>query len=145
MATTTGNPNLNKRKRGTADQDVGRNVKPQSTNGEHETYAALLQGLEGLPGADDSTRTAQAALAAPMNQSAYPEPNSFDGGAMNATFDGNSPTGLSGMGTAQAVLEARGGNQNKLPVGSTEWHQQRKDNHKEGEKHPFRWGKCMLM
>jgi len=134
MATAPLNPN-NKRKRGPADQDVGRNVRPQNTNGEHEAYTALLQGLDGLPEADDSTRTAQAALAAPMNQSAYPEPNSFDGvTGMGATYDGNSPSGLAGMPTAQAVLEARGGQPVKPPVGTAEWHQQRKDNHKEVER-----------
>ncbi|KIV77030.1 hypothetical protein PV11_08868 [Exophiala sideris] len=72
--------NNNKRKRG-ADQDAGRNAKVHNTNGEQDAYSALLQGLDPTVTEDDSTRTAQAALAAPMNQSAYPEPPAFDGAA----------------------------------------------------------------
>jgi len=131
----------NKRKRGLGDQDAGRNAKAQNTNGDHEpNYAALLQGslqgMDGLTGADDSTRTAQAALATPLGQSAYPEPTSFDGAAgMTNAFDENSPSAMTGMGSAQALLEARGGNNsNKPAVGTQEWHQQRKDNHKEVER-----------
>ncbi|KIX09881.1 uncharacterized protein Z518_00962 [Rhinocladiella mackenziei CBS 650.93] len=130
----TANTN-NKRKRGPGDQDAGRNAKAQNTNGDHDTnYAALLQGIDPLAGADDSTRTAQAALAAPMNQSTYPEPASFDGAAnMPAGFDENDAPNITGMGTAQALLEARGANQ-KPAVGTAEWHQLRKDNHKEVER-----------
>ncbi|KAK7894451.1 basic helix-loop-helix protein [Exophiala xenobiotica] len=88
----------NKRKRGPGDQGGGRESKAQNTNGDHQDYAALLQGLEGVTGTDDSTRTAQAALAAPMNQSAYPEPPSFDGAAaLSSAFDENSPPAMSGM------------------------------------------------
>jgi bHLH factor len=128
--------NNNKRKRGPGDQDAGRQVKAANTNGEHEAYTALLQGLDGLAGADDSTRTAQAALAAPMNQSNYPEPGTFDtSGGLPSGFEDNSDSNLPGIPAAQALLEARGGSQsgNKPNVGSAEWHQQRKDNHKEGE------------
>ena len=130
----------NKRKRGLGDQDGGRNVKAQNTNGDsEESYAALLQGIQAsnIPEADDSTRTAQAALAAPMTQSAYPEPGAFgDTSALSGGFDDGSPSANFGSGP-QALLDARasiggGNNQGKPPVGTAEWHQQRKDNHKEG-------------
>ncbi|KAK5367221.1 basic helix-loop-helix protein [Exophiala xenobiotica] len=145
----------NKRKRGPGDQGGGRESKAQNTNGDHQDYAALLQGLEGVTGTDDSTRTAQAALAAPMNQSAYPEPPSFDGAAaLSSAFDENSPPAMSGMGNnmganmdnmgnnmgnnmggmAQSPMDARGNQNNKPAVGSAEWHQNRKDNHKEVER-----------
>jgi len=130
----------NKRKRGTSDQDAGRNAKAQNTNGDHEaSYAALLQGIDGaIAEADDSTRTAQAALAAPMGQSTYPEPGSFDPtAALPAGFDDGSPSANFASGP-QALMDARASvgsanNANKPPVGTAEWHQQRKDNHKEGE------------
>lgn len=143
MATQPGTsptgPVNNKRKRGPGDQGAGREAKAQNinTNGDHDTtnYGLLLQGDAML--ADDSTRTAQAALAAPMNPSTYPEPSTFEGTpGMQATFDDNSPSAITGMGSAQALMEARGGNNNGPPkpaVGTAEWHQQRKDNHKEGE------------
>lgn len=132
----TGNTG-NKRKRGPGDQDVGRNAKAQNTNGEHDhtNYSLLLQGDSIL--ADDSTRTAQAALAAPMSQSAYPEPNAFEGATgLPTTFDDNNASAIPGMGSAQALMEARGANTNaavKPAVGTAEWHQHRKDNHKEGK------------
>lgn len=126
----------NKRKRGPADQGLGRDAKAQNTNGDHEaSYAALLQGIDAsnIPEADDSTRTAQAAL----NQSAYPEPN-FDASAGLSTGfdDGSAPPNFSSG--PQALIEARatvgqGNNQKNSNVGTAEWHQQRKDNHKEGE------------
>lgn len=142
------NNNNNKRKRGSADQDAGRNAKAPNTNGDHDpdNYVALLQGIDDMAVPDDSTRTAQAALAAPMEQSAYPEPNQYEGppGMPTGFEDTNQspipgmPTGQGiqpapGMGSAQqALLDARGGAQ-KPAVGTAEWHQQRKDNHKEGE------------
>ncbi|KIX96778.1 uncharacterized protein Z520_07498 [Fonsecaea multimorphosa CBS 102226] len=134
---TTGNT-TNKRKRGLADGDVGRDAKMPNTNGEHDatTFGLLLQS-DGML-ADDNARTAQAALAAPgMNPSTYPEPNPNDGGAgLPFTFDDGSPN-AHGMSTAQALVDARGGTNNntaKPAVGSAEWHQLRKDNHKEVER-----------
>jgi bHLH factor len=130
----TNNNNTNKRKRA-GDQDVGRNAKLQNTNGEHDAYSALLQGLDPTGAEDDSTRTAQAALAAPMNQSAYPEhPTFVDGAAaLSSAFDEGSPSALPNLGSAQALIDARGNQSNKPAVGTAEWHQQRKDNHKEGK------------
>ena len=126
----------NKRKRGLGDQEGGP-AKVQNTisNGDHDNYGLLLQG-DGIL-TDDNTRTAQAALAAPgMNPSAYPEPGNNQGDAgMAFAFDDGSPT-LGSMGTAQGLAGAGGnGNNNqgnKPAVGSAEWHQLRKDNHKEG-------------
>ncbi|EHY57011.1 basic helix-loop-helix protein [Exophiala dermatitidis] len=146
------NNNSNKRKRGPSEQDDGRDAKQQNTNGDHDpvNYAALLQGIDAMTGQDDSTRTAQAALAAPMEQSNYPEPTQYEGGpGMPTGFeDANQtslsqmspgqgmPSGAPGMPTAQqALLEARGGSGAQKPaVGTAEWHQQRKDNHKEVER-----------
>ncbi|KAJ9603402.1 basic helix-loop-helix protein [Cladophialophora chaetospira] len=132
----------NKRKRGLGDQEGGP-AKVQNTisNGDHDpnNYGLLLQGDGILP--DDNTRTAQAALAAPgMNPSAYPEPGSNQGDAsLSFAFDDGSPT-LASMSTAQALAGA-GGNANNInnqgnkpTVGSAEWHQLRKDNHKEVER-----------
>ncbi|EXJ83736.1 hypothetical protein A1O1_07362 [Capronia coronata CBS 617.96] len=147
-----GNPgmnNNNKRKRGPGDQDVGRNAKAPNTNGDHDpdNYVALLQGIDDIGGSDDSTRTAQAALAAPMEQSSYPEPHPYDGATgMPTGFEDANQGSLAGMPTGQgmqptqgmasaqqALLDARGGAQ-KPAVGTAEWHQQRKDNHKEVER-----------
>lgn len=140
LPTQNANAN-NKRKRAIGDQEAGRNVKTQSTNGDHEpSYAALLQGIEGasMPEADDSTRTAQAALATPLGQSTYPEPGSFDATAALPTgFDEGSPSTNFASGP-QALIDARSANNaNKPPVGTQEWHQQRKDNHKEGNIQSF--------
>jgi len=135
---TTANTN-NKRKRGPGDQGAGRELKTPNTNGDHETnYVALLQGgLDGMAGADDSTRTAQAALAAPMGPPSYPEPNAFDGASGLASgFDDSNLSVTMGTSTAQALNDARasqGQGGNKPAVGTAEWHQQRKDNHKEGK------------
>ena len=123
----------NKRKRGFGDQEGGP-AKVQNTisNGDHDpnNYGLLLQGDGILP--DDNTRTAQAALAAPgMNPSAYPEPGNNQGDASMAfAFDDGSPT-LGGM-SAAAGGNANNNQGTKPAVGSSEWHQVRKDNHKEG-------------
>ncbi|KIW20674.1 hypothetical protein PV08_01251 [Exophiala spinifera] len=137
----------NKRKRLPGDQGLGRDAKAQNTNGDHQDYAALLQGLDAVSGADDSTRTAQAALAAPMNSSAYPEPPSFEGAAaLSSAFDENSPPAMPTMGNMNNmgnnigglphnnIHGGRGSQSEKPAVGSAEWHQQRKDNHKEVER-----------
>ncbi|KIW97383.1 uncharacterized protein Z519_02775 [Cladophialophora bantiana CBS 173.52] len=141
VASTAGNT-TNKRKRGVGDQDVGREAKMPNTNGEHDatTFGLLLQS-EGML-VDDNARTAQAALAAPgVNPSSYPEPtHPNDGGAgLPFTFDDASPTvPAHPMSSAQALADARGGNTTnngpKPAVGSAEWHQLRKDNHKEVER-----------
>jgi len=131
--------NNNKRKRGP--DDIGRNTKMQATNGDttHDAtnYAALLQGIDASAMSaahDDNTRTAQAALATPMNQSTYPEPASFEGTpTMPTGFDTSLQAGQpSNMGPGdQSLYDSRQGG-NKPAVGTSEWHQLRKDNHKEG-------------
>ena len=91
----------------------------------------MLQGISehGMSAPDDSTRTAQAALATPMQASSYPEPSSYQGTpGMQQGYDETPGS------AAQALYEAgRQGSGSKPQVGSTEWHQQRKDNHTEGE------------
>lgn len=130
------NHNSNKRKRGPGEQDMGRNIKAQNSNGDHDpNYAALLQGIDATLG-DDSSRTAQAALSHPVGQSAYPEPG-FDGttGLPPGFDDGSSGVSQSLGPGAQALYDARQGQGQTTPkpaVGTNEWHQQRKDNHKEG-------------
>ncbi|KIW70865.1 hypothetical protein, variant [Phialophora macrospora] len=138
----------NKRKRTVADQD-GRDPRMQitNTNGEHDhnNYGLLLQG-DGIL-TDENTRTAQAALAAPgMNPSTYPEPGHNQGDAgLPFTFDDGSPVGVMRPSQAQALVGAAANTNtnannnnneqaNKPAVGSSEWHQLRKDNHKEVER-----------
>ena len=135
-------PPSNKRKR--ADQDAGRNPKAQNTNGNsglgdpsyapvHQMLQSIEQSVNGMPGGDESSRTAQAALATPLQQSAYPEPGSYDATPGLGTFDDGSPTGHN-LGTSeQALYGTRPGQSGeKATVGTPQWHQQRKDNHKEG-------------
>jgi hypothetical protein len=144
-AAVTGNTS-NKRKRTVADQD-GRDPRMQisNTNGEHDhnNYGLLLQG-DGIL-SDENTRTAQAALAAPgMNPSTYPEPgHNQDQTGLPFTFDDGSPVGVMRPSQAQALVGATANanannnntneQANKPAVGSSEWHQLRKDNHKEGK------------
>ena len=114
----------NKRKRGT--EELGRNVKVTNSMSDQDTnYAALLQGIDSAAG-DDSTRTAQAALAGAMDNVGYPEP-SFDGSGMNAGFGDNAAQNFS-----DPSYETPGQTPQKAVVGTPQWHQQRKENHKEG-------------
>jgi transcriptional regulator CBF1 len=134
--------NTNKRKRESNDVMDGSRRKSQNTNGDtgndndDELSLQLLQGIgqEALREGDDAnTRTAQAALNAPMPQNTYPPHglSSFDDGPNSP------PTGFNAIPpTAQALMDARQAtttNHNKPAVGSQQWHQQRKDNHKEGK------------
>lgn len=147
--------NNNKRKREGSDTlDGSRSRKSQNTNGDvgddndDELQLHLLQGLsqEALQEEDDAhARTNHAALNASMHQNTYPPPdNSYDGatGLTHglSSFDDSSnspPTGFNAITpTAQALMVARGEtttNHNKPAVGTQQWHQQRKDNHKEGK------------
>ena len=135
-------PNSNKRKRGASEQE-GRNMKTPAPNGDNAVtdamYASLLQGItDSVPPQDETSRTAQAALQQ-QQQSSYPEPNAFDHAALQAGFEDPaahmqqhapqhqmSPGGI-------GILDARQNQQGKPQVGSPAWHQQRKDNHKEGK------------
>jgi hypothetical protein len=147
--------NNNKRKRDNSDLlDGPRPRKSQITNGDtgnendEELQLHLLQGLsqEALQEEDDANaRSTHAALTAAMQQNTYPPPeNSFEHvtGMPHAlpAFDDSSnspPTGFNAITpTAQALMAAREANptnHNKPVVGTQQWHQQRKDNHKEGE------------
>lgn len=139
-ATMPPSPNSNKRKRGVGDHDNGRSVKSQNTSVQDNSsgepnYAALLQGMQSeMPGHDSNAQTAQAALASSMPHSSYPD--SFDTSSQLASYDDatSNGAGMSNSPTAQALYDARMQTQ-KPAVGSTAWHQQRKDNHKEGKIH----------
>jgi len=135
-------PNSNKRKRNSSEQDLGRNMKLPHTNGDSSAqdhmYVSLLQGI--TDNQDDPTRTAQAALQQ-QAQPQYPEPNVFDHAGVSGGYDDHSVglsqagpqhAGFGGPGT-QSIIDNRAASQNKPAVGSQAWHQQRKDNHKEGK------------
>ena len=122
------NNTSNKRKRGT--EDMPRNVRSNNTSSEEHDYSSLLQGISDTQ--DDSTRTAQAALAGAMDQGGYPEPGPFDANAaMNAGFgDAQSQ----GMGPPNPNMYTTPGQTPSKPgVGTPEWHKSRKDMHKEGK------------
>jgi transcriptional regulator CBF1 len=131
----------NKRKRGAGDQEGAPATKVQNTsaNGDHDSnnFGLLLQG-DGIL-SDDNTRTAQAALNAPgMNPSGYPDPGNTHGDTgLSFQFDDPSPTAMNIPQAPVAappatVSDATNQGQTKPQVGSAEWHQNRKDNHKEG-------------
>lgn len=90
---------------------------------------------------DDNALTAKAALAAHTPQHKYPPPPDaapFDGSNLpqGLSFDEMNQTPLGGShSTAAAVYAAREAQRidQKPSVGSPEWHQIRKNNHKEGE------------
>lgn len=141
-AMATNNPpspgSNNKRKRGQNEPDLGRGMKAPATNGDAAAdamYVSLLQGITDTPiqQQDDPSRTAQAALQ--QQQSSYPEPNVFDHQS-HTGFDDTSHLNkapqhhLQSMG--QSTFDARSSTPNKPGVGTKEWHQMRKDSHKEG-------------
>ena len=145
----------NKRKRESIDQlDASRALRSQNTNGDAGNSSdgdlAALQMLQslvqnGLQDDDDNTKTARAALATPMQQPSYPPPDSsFDTGSSLQhglpSFDDVSHSPSGGFNaispSTQALMAAREAttmNSNKPAVGTAQWHQQRKDNHKEGK------------
>ncbi len=148
---TLPSPPTNKRKRESIDHEGQRPPKSSNTNGDsgnttndEDINLRLLQGLG--EDEDENTRTAQAALATPLQNSTYPQvpEASFDSATgMHhglSSFDDSSnspPTGFSAITpTAQLLSAARDANtpmnHNKPAVGTPQWHQQRKDNHKEG-------------
>ena len=107
----------------------------ERTNGDNEEAEAsyspveMLQGItqHGIPSGDDSSRTAQAALATPLQGNAYPEPGNFDAlPGSGAAFEDGSPANQS------QIFHTSGQSVGKPAVGTDEWHQQRKNNHKEG-------------
>ena len=144
MATNNpGSPNNNKRKRGHNDSEMQRSMKGSATNGDSSAdamYASLLQGITDTPPVgvpqDETSRTAQAALQ--QQQSNYPEPNVFDHAAAHGGFEDphmqqNVPQHQMQPG-GQGIFDTRNPSQQGKPaVGTTAWHQLRKDNHKEGK------------
>ena len=152
------NIQTNKRKRESIDQDnqIRSRRAQNSANGDTDSliFNQLQAQISDDFGAsnDDSTRTAQAALATPSQNSTYPNPDSsFDASGMaqqmfgdESQTPGNLSQITSGMGLTPQTpyTNARGTgdsqSQSQTPisgkptVGSREWHQQRKDNHKEG-------------
>ena len=103
----------------------------ERTNGESEagetsyTPVELMQAI--MPGEDDSSRTAQAALATPVQPNAYPEPGSFDDmPGSGGSFEDGTPANQG------QIYHTPGQSVGKPAVGTDEWHQQRKNNHKEG-------------
>lgn len=116
-------------------------MKTPATNGDAAAdamYVSLLQGITDTPmqQQDDPSRTAQAALQ--QQQSSYPEPNVFDHPNSHTGFDDMSHLNkvpqhhMQQMG--QSTFDARSSTPNKPGVGTKEWHQQRKDSHKEVER-----------
>lgn len=103
----------------------------------------LLQHVGSQNGiSDENAMTAKAALAAHSPQSKYPppdtafEPNSSLGHGLTFSDDVNQVAiGVQDNSTAAAVYAAREAqSMNPRPtVGTPEWHQLRKNNHKEGK------------
>ncbi|KKY19185.1 putative hlh dna binding protein [Phaeomoniella chlamydospora] len=141
----------NKRKREDNDQDDGGRGVRSHANGDstpvhnqEQIQQQLLQAIGQSNGVqdDDTARTAQAALATPMATSSYPAPDhSYDPSTHGLSYgdDPNQspPAGLIGS-TAHALYAAREASSplitSKPAVGTPQWHQQRKDNHKEVER-----------
>ncbi|ETN40634.1 uncharacterized protein HMPREF1541_04913 [Cyphellophora europaea CBS 101466] len=124
----------NKRKRG--NDDLGRNVKEnKSTNPEEDFSASLLQIAS-----DDNQRTAQQALSHQevLAQSvSYPDP-AFDASGLDA-FGNTSPSQALSTPQNHNLYTGVGQTSNtgdgvKPSVGTPEWHQARKDSHKEVER-----------
>ena len=107
-------------------------------------HVQLLQNLantESSPPTEDNQRTAQAALSSTMQSGNYPNPEpSFDSAASEQygmPYGDMSDLTASTQSQLQAAREVTTMNTNKPAVGSTEWHAQRKNNHKEGSSLPF--------
>jgi hypothetical protein len=113
-----------KRKRG--NEDIGRNVKVASDDAFSPT---LLQGIGDVAG-DDSTRTAQAALAGAMDNT-YPPDTNFDATAALASDFGDTSQNV-GAGNGQTGYSTPVQSNSKPAVGTPQWHTQRKQNHKDG-------------
>jgi hypothetical protein len=122
----------NKRKRG--NEDMGRNVKVTNPNDQDVYTTSMLQGLS-TSADDESTRNAaQAALAGTMGEM-YPETGYDSTAALTAAFGAGTPPNLDTSG--QAAYGTPGQTPSKPAVGTPQWHQQRKENHKEGMKSSF--------
>jgi transcriptional regulator CBF1 len=144
----------NKRKRDSSDQaDGGRAPRSQEVNGEgrqrtnddgmSQIQQQLLQQLgqngDSTPD-DENQRTAQAALNTPMQQGNYPAPDASFDSASSAHYGLSFPDGTDMTPSTASQLQAAREvtmSANKPAVGTTEWHVQRKSNHKEGETPPL--------
>jgi hypothetical protein len=142
--------NTNKRKRDTADHaDGGRGPRSQDINGEgrrpneatmsqisEQLLQSLAQNGDSTPD-EENQRTAQAALNTPMQPGSYPAPDaSFDSGSSGhygLSFPDGTDMTPSTASQLQAAREVTIGGGNKPAVGTSEWHVQRKNNHKEGQ------------
>ena len=117
----------NKRKRG--NEDLDRKAIRQNSE-QNNDYASLLQGLDAT-GNEESTRTAQAALAGTMGDQPYPDPG-FDTSGMSASFNDGAATGMGAPQNTPGIYGTPTQAGNKPGVGTPEWHESRKANHKEG-------------
>ncbi|KFL61403.1 uncharacterized protein TERG_03922 [Trichophyton rubrum CBS 118892] len=122
---------------------------PSNTTDLSHIDQQLLQAVGNQNGvSDDNAMTAKAALAAHQPESKYPPPEpSFDNNGLGNNLSFGQDVGQVSMGpvqshtsTAAAVYAAREAQAQaaqqispKPTVGSAEWHQVRKNNHKEGE------------
>lgn len=129
-------PNSNKRKRATEHANVRGSKMPDFRALEQNADYMFLKALtDPSATSDGSAQTAQAALAAPVAHSQYPD--SFDAGTQLPSFDdgtnaSNDATDSMGS-TARAYMDARQQHNAQRPsIGSDAWHKQRRDNHKEG-------------
>lgn len=130
-------PNSNKRKRDGSESTPGRAMAHPATNGQDEMFRSLLQNLDGdnapAVSPDESSRTAQAALQ--QQQSSYPEPSVFDNFPQHSVSHQqhlDQPLQHPMQNSGQGLFDSRQSQSQKPSVGSTAWHQQRKDSHKEG-------------
>lgn len=121
---------------------------PSNTTDLSHIDQQLLQAVGNQNGvSDDNAMTAKAALAAHQPESKYPPPEpSFDNNGLGNNLSFGQDVGQVSMGpvqghtsTAAAVYAAREAQAQaaqqispKPTVGSAEWHQVRKNNHKEG-------------
>ena len=129
-------PTGNKRKRGQNDTEGGgrrqidRNV---DTGIPDPMYLSLLQGIGDASQHNDPSRTAQAAL---QQQPTYPEPSAFDSIVRTDNPQQDLVDALRNLAgntaIGQTIFNSRGPHTPKPSVGTKEWHQLRKDNHKEG-------------
>lgn len=122
---------------------------PSNTTDLSHIDQQLLQAVGNQNGvSDDNAMTAKAALAAHQPESKYPPPEpSFDNNGLGNNLSFGQDVGQVSMGpvqshtsTAAAVYAAREAQAQaaqqispKPTVGSAEWHQVRKNNHKEGQ------------
>ena len=165
MSPETPSQSSNKRKRDGNDQDAGRNLRSNHANGGvgsssndvaemNRISQELLQEIGPQNGVqnDENTRTARAALETPLPTSVHGD-TSFE--TPHSLYYPDDPTQTPSSGlppvaippTADSYHSARdaSGMSNKPPVGTPQWHQLRKDNHKEGRSSLAGFSKASLL